>query len=79
MIGDLSGLPTSTGGGTMAAYMVSLAIFDRQMAEGLDEGSNETEKQQQILFFYPPSTPSGERIQHVSLCSGLIDFSRYMC
>lgn len=57
--------------------LVSLVIFDRQMATGLDENSDETEKQEQILFYYPPTTSVAERVQHVSLCSGLIDFNRY--
>ena len=57
--------------------LVSLAIFDRQMATGIDENSDEKEKKEQILFYYPTSIPIAERVQHISLCSGLIDFSRY--
>jgi len=41
-----------------------------------DEGANNEEKSAHLLYFHPQDTEVEEQIRHVSLCLGLIDFSK---
>ena len=62
----------------MADNLVSLQyafIFDRRLAVA-DESAGDHEKLEQVLYFWPQQTSAFQQIMRVSLCCGLLDFSR---
>eukprot|EP00939_MAST-03C_sp_MAST-3C-sp1_P004271 g4271.t1 len=58
----------------IGAKLVRCFVLDRSMSCE-DDGASEEERAADILYFYP-SIPAVNQIRHVSLCAGLIDFSR---
>ena len=71
----MSSKTAAEGGSKRVVSLQSFFIFDRSIATE-DEAASQAEIGEKILFFHPADLTVDQQLQRISLCEGVVDFSR---